>query len=274
MVVHSSICNPWFYSFFGTLVSYHTYCLPNNTWLQWIDVVSPLSSLQAMAVGQLFGEELYTVMSNAGVLIFIITILLVMAEVDKDIVNANDVACFLVQVSQKGDQIRVSRSIAYPSAQPQQHDPPFQEEEKRAEDEEHGPDTTGAAIPVETPSNSERVGNLAHDEKKEEKTAQEASSNSPAISSTLDEDFDKKNGFDEENMITENEVKENPDNVSTDQNTVDPPLVFYTQNNVGDTAEESCSDISWSFLDKYSLKENGSSQMEKENIDAGARLRR
>lgn len=80
MVVHSSICNPWFYSFFGTL---------------------------AMALGQLFGPALFPIMSNTGILIFIITILLLMAEVDKDIVATHDVACFLVQVAQKGDQIRV-----------------------------------------------------------------------------------------------------------------------------------------------------------------------
>ena len=61
-----------------------------------------------MAIGQLFGTELYTVMSNAGMLIFIITILLLMAEVDKDIVKTDDIASFLVQVAQKGDQTRMS----------------------------------------------------------------------------------------------------------------------------------------------------------------------
>ena len=85
MVVHSSMLNPWFYSFFGTL---------------------------AMAAGQVFGEELYPIMSNTGILIFIITILALMAEVDKDIVATHEVACFLVQVAQKGDQISVTRSRA------------------------------------------------------------------------------------------------------------------------------------------------------------------
>lgn len=61
-----------------------------------------------MAVGQLFGTELYTVMSNAGMLVFIITILLLMAEVDKDIVKTDDIASFLVQVAQKGDRTRMS----------------------------------------------------------------------------------------------------------------------------------------------------------------------
>mmetsp|Transcript_15052 Transcript_15052/g.30623 ORF Transcript_15052/g.30623 Transcript_15052/m.30623 type:complete len:484 (-) Transcript_15052:273-1724(-) len=84
MVVHSSMLNPWFYSFFGTV---------------------------ALAVGQFFGEKLYPIMSNTGMLIFNTTILALMTEVDKDIVATYDVACFLVQVAQKGDQIRVSRSI-------------------------------------------------------------------------------------------------------------------------------------------------------------------
>ncbi len=61
-----------------------------------------------MAIGQLFGSELYTVMSNAGMLVFIITILLLMAEVDKDIVKTDDIASFLVQVALKGDQTRMS----------------------------------------------------------------------------------------------------------------------------------------------------------------------
>ena len=86
-----------------------------------------------MALGQLFGENLYTVMSNAGVLVFIITILLVMKEADKDIIATNDVACFLVQVAQKGDQVRVAPSLLSPPLQ-LQNDTNFQqegEEEKR-----------------------------------------------------------------------------------------------------------------------------------------------
>jgi len=82
MIVHSSICNPWFYCFFGTL---------------------------AMAAGQLFTEQLYPVMSNTGVLIFIIAIEAVMVEVDKDIVAIENEASFLVCVALKGDQISVAR---------------------------------------------------------------------------------------------------------------------------------------------------------------------
>lgn len=81
MVVHSSMCNPWFYPFFGTV---------------------------AMGAGQIFGPKLYPVMSNAGILIFVITLLALMAEVDKDIVETHNVANFLVQVGQIGDEISVT----------------------------------------------------------------------------------------------------------------------------------------------------------------------
>lgn len=77
-----------------------------------------------MAVGQLFGTELYTIMSNAGMLVYIITILLLMAEVDKDIVKTDDIASFLVQVAQKGDRTRMSTFT-----QPRR-DPPCRNEER------------------------------------------------------------------------------------------------------------------------------------------------
>jgi len=56
MVVHSSMCNPWFYPFFGML---------------------------ALALTQLFDEKLYNIMSNTGYLVYIITVLLAMVEVGK-----------------------------------------------------------------------------------------------------------------------------------------------------------------------------------------------
>lgn len=62
-----------------------------------------------MAAGQLFAEQLYPVMSNTGILIFIITIEAVMVEVDKDIVAIENEASFLVCVALKGDQISVAR---------------------------------------------------------------------------------------------------------------------------------------------------------------------
>jgi hypothetical protein len=84
---------------------------------------------QAMGVGQMFGEHLYTIMSNAGVLIFVITILQLMNEVDKDMVANDEVAFFLVQVARKGDEIRVSLS---PRTEERGHSPG--EDEEKSED--------------------------------------------------------------------------------------------------------------------------------------------
>lgn len=95
MVVHSSMCNPWFYPFFGTV---------------------------AMAVGQIFGPALYPVMSNAGILIFVIALLALMAEVDKDMIATHNVASFLMQVGKMGDQISVTaRPRAVPSVRQAYH---------------------------------------------------------------------------------------------------------------------------------------------------------
>mmetsp|Transcript_23505 Transcript_23505/g.42207 ORF Transcript_23505/g.42207 Transcript_23505/m.42207 type:complete len:280 (+) Transcript_23505:857-1696(+) len=123
-----------------------------------------------MGVGQFFDEKLYTIMSNAGMLIFIITILLLMGEVDKDMVVADDVAWFLVTVAKKGDQIRVvnepnacssqsMRSIASHSmrslsmrSSSQKRNSSSREEEKIPEDEEMGvmsqPSPAGAVFLV------------------------------------------------------------------------------------------------------------------------------
>lgn len=103
-----------------------------------------------MAIGQLFGPELYTIMSNAGMLIFIITILLVMAEVDKDISAANDVAGFLIQVAKTGDQLRVAEAVSPSSSQPlQNNESAFHEEEKIPEDEETGGGDQGVEVAVD-----------------------------------------------------------------------------------------------------------------------------
>lgn len=208
MVVHSSICNPWFYPFIGTL---------------------------AMAAGQLFGEELYTVMSNAGVLVFIITILLVMIEVDKDIIASNDVAGFLVQVAQKGDQLRVASSPVYPPTQPPEL--PFQEEEKRAEaedeDEERGAaavrndDTTGAHI------SSERAGDASRDEKKEDKITSTPS----GISSTV--------GDNVPSAATEEKGNESVNN----QNPPAESVETIRGGNDGGIASEASIELSWSWLE-------------------------
>ena len=180
-----------------------------------------LSLFQALAVGQLFGEELYTIMSNAGMLIFIITILLVMAEVDKDMVATHDVACFLVSVAQKGDQTRIVELAT------------FYEEEKRPEDEETGPvsltgcDTNGirndAAIPTDQGAEASSVSREV-DRAEGGTISQEALSKSLGVSSIIDEDIDKENGsaqfinHDEENgpaVLVETEMEENANAVAS-----------------------------------------------------------
>eukprot|EP00984_Skeletonema_dohrnii_P038867 scaffold42618_cov216-Skeletonema_dohrnii-CCMP3373.AAC.2 len=75
-----------------------------------------------MAAGQLFAEQLYPVMSNTGILIFIITIEAVMVEVDKDIVAIENEASFLVCVALKGDQISVARPSMAEQQQQQRND--------------------------------------------------------------------------------------------------------------------------------------------------------
>jgi hypothetical protein len=82
MVVHSSILNPWFYPFFGTL---------------------------ALSAGQLFRERWFLLFSNIGLIIYLVTTILLMSELDKDMVATSDFSMFLADVSRKGDQISSQR---------------------------------------------------------------------------------------------------------------------------------------------------------------------
>ena len=83
IVVHASILNPWFSLSFGT---------------------------GAMAATQIFGYPPYfPCTSNLGLLIFIVSILLLMVEVDKDMVAADEFADFLAQVARKGDKTSVTK---------------------------------------------------------------------------------------------------------------------------------------------------------------------
>jgi hypothetical protein len=83
IVVHASILNPWFSLSFGT---------------------------GAMAATQIFGYPPYfSCTSNLGLLIFIVSILLLMVEVDKDMVAADEFADFLAQVARKGDKTSVAK---------------------------------------------------------------------------------------------------------------------------------------------------------------------
>jgi len=75
MVFHSSSWNPWYSMLVGTV---------------------------ALGVGQIFGKAWYPISSNLGLLILIISVILVMAEVDKDMEAAEQFTNFL------GDIVRAS----------------------------------------------------------------------------------------------------------------------------------------------------------------------
>ena len=77
MVVHSSICNPWFALFFGTI---------------------------ALGGGQFFNKEFYPFTSNLGLILFIFSVLLLMYEVDKDMDEADDFAEFLKDGNRSNDK--------------------------------------------------------------------------------------------------------------------------------------------------------------------------
>ena len=131
-----------------------------------------------MFIGQLFGEDLYAVMSNAGILIFIITILLLMTEVDKDIIASNDEANFLVQVAQKGDQIRVLS----PSTPAQ---PIFQDEEMVIKNDVAST-TTVEQVSGATDTNGAAV--LHHDSQIQNNVVADEQSANEAAGSTVDDE--------------------------------------------------------------------------------------
>jgi len=80
MVVHSSCANPWFFPMFGTT---------------------------ALSIGQLFYERWYPFTSNLGILIYTITLLALMKEIDKDIIETAEFTDFLKQVALKGNSISI-----------------------------------------------------------------------------------------------------------------------------------------------------------------------
>lgn len=84
MIVHSSFLNPWFSPFFGTL---------------------------ALTVGQIFGAIWFTTTSNAGILVYTITLILLMKQIDRDIVSFAEFTDFLHQVAKKGNEITVHNVI-------------------------------------------------------------------------------------------------------------------------------------------------------------------
>uniref|UniRef100_A0A7S4RTW4 Transmembrane protein n=2 Tax=Ditylum brightwellii TaxID=49249 RepID=A0A7S4RTW4_9STRA len=82
MVVHSSCWNPWFSLFFGTIFLF---------------------------IGECFSEKWYPISSNTGFVLFIISYLHLMTEVDKDMKAASEFVEFLSQVKDTGDAFSVRR---------------------------------------------------------------------------------------------------------------------------------------------------------------------
>lgn len=71
MVIHSSYLNPWFYPFFGTL---------------------------AYGFGHIFSERYYSFSSRLGEFLLIISLYLLMKEIDKDMVATASFSRFLNHV--------------------------------------------------------------------------------------------------------------------------------------------------------------------------------
>uniref|UniRef100_A0A7S2P3V1 Uncharacterized protein n=1 Tax=Leptocylindrus danicus TaxID=163516 RepID=A0A7S2P3V1_9STRA len=78
LVVYPSYFNPWCKQFIGTLL---------------------------LGAGQLFGEGWYTAMSNIGQVSFVLSIILEMNEVDKELVAEADFEDFLDEVEAYGNRI-------------------------------------------------------------------------------------------------------------------------------------------------------------------------
>lgn len=84
MIVHSSFINPWFAPFFGTLV---------------------------LTIGQFFTVGWFAISSNAGFLVYTVTLILLMKQIDRDIVSFAEFTDFLHQVAKKGNEISVHNVI-------------------------------------------------------------------------------------------------------------------------------------------------------------------
>ena len=178
MIVHSSICNPWFYCFFGTL---------------------------AMAAGQLFAEQLYPIMSNTGILIFIITIEAVMVEVDKDIVAIENEASFLVCVALKGDQISVARPSVM--GQLQDEETPTIIPDQQPHDDT---DTTGEAVQQDGGVASSDLAEDSEDQNQIEENFQDEETPSvKGVASSTPEELNVKNeeAMDDNNKNESEEIE-------------------------------------------------------------------
>jgi len=80
MVVYATYLNPWIYPFFGTV---------------------------GLIAGQCFSTKWYLISSNIGFLILVISILLLMSEIDKDMKQTAELNDFLGRVKDLGNKISV-----------------------------------------------------------------------------------------------------------------------------------------------------------------------
>jgi hypothetical protein len=86
IVLHSSYAclNPWFFPMFGTV---------------------------ALWIGQLFYPKFYSITSNIGLLVYTLSILVLMKEIDKEVTRTVEFTDFLKQVAKKGNEISVMNDI-------------------------------------------------------------------------------------------------------------------------------------------------------------------
>jgi len=84
MVVYATYLNPWIYPFFGTV---------------------------GLIAGQCFSTKWYLITSNIGFLILVISILLLMTEIDKDMKQTAELNDFLGRVKDLGNKISVDNKM-------------------------------------------------------------------------------------------------------------------------------------------------------------------
>lgn len=214
-----------------------------------------------MAFGQLFGEKLYTVMSNAGVLVFIITILLVMKEADKDIIATNDVACFLVQVAQKGDQVRVAPSLLSPPSQ-LQNDTNFQQEGEDEKRDDYDVEN-GRAISADNNGTTPEDENIQTSSNEMEDVQVHGEIATDEVVSGVEEDTEMKNEGDQmesnQTDIRSSSENEQSNDIDGDKNAHEPSMKSSGIDSTGnDVAENVGTTPSSSDQSKDLGKKNGS----------------
>lgn len=65
----------------------------------------------ALWIGQLFYPKFYSITSNIGLLVYTLSILVLMKEIDKEVTRTVEFTDFLKQVAKKGNEISVMNDI-------------------------------------------------------------------------------------------------------------------------------------------------------------------